>query len=125
MPPMTDPATVRLDKWVWAARCYKTRSQASKGCAAGQITVNGEKARASRPVRVGDLVEARLPGGLRILRVVALGDHRGSAALAATLFEDLTPAPEPRTPPPMQRERGLGRPTKRERRKLGKLRWED
>jgi ribosome-associated heat shock protein Hsp15 len=122
---MTDATTVRLDKWVWAARCYKTRSQASKGCAAGLVTVNGEKARASHPVRVGDLVEARLPGGLRILRVVAMGDRRGSAAMAAALYEDLTPPPEPWVPPPMQRERGLGRPTKRERRKLGKLRWED
>ncbi len=122
---MTDAGSVRLDKWVWAARCFKTRSQATKGCNAGQVTVNGEKARASRTVRTGDLVEVSLPAGKRILQVVALGDRRGSAAQATTLFEDLTPPPEPRAPPPVERERGMGRPTKRERRKLGKLRWED
>jgi ribosome-associated heat shock protein Hsp15 len=122
---VTDAASVRLDKWVWAARCFKTRSQATKGCNAGQVTVNGEKARASRTVRTGDLVEVSLPAGKRILQVVALGDRRGSAAQATTLFEDLTPPPEPRAPPPVERERGMGRPTKRERRKLGKLRWED
>jgi ribosome-associated heat shock protein Hsp15 len=122
---VTDAASVRLDKWVWAARCYKTRSQATKGCNAGQVTVNGENARASRTVRTGDLVEVSLPAGRRILRVVALGDRRGSAAQATTLFDDLTPPPEPRAPPPVERERGMGRPTKRERRKLGKLRWED
>ncbi len=117
--------TVRLDKWVWAARCYKTRSQATKGCKAGQVSLNGAKARGSAAVKPGDLVEVRLPAGLRILRVAALADRRGSAEVAATLFEDLTPPPEPREPPPMQRERGLGRPTKRDRRKLGRLAWED
>ncbi len=122
---MSDAATVRLDKWVWAARCYKTRSQATKGCNAGQVSVNGDKARASRALRIDDLVEVYLEAGTRILRVVALADRRASAAIAATLFEDLTPPPEPREPPPMERERGLGRPTKRDRRKLGRLAWDD
>ena len=88
---------VRLDKWIWAARCFKTRSQATKACAAGQVTVNGEKARASRPVRPDDLVEVWLQTHKRILRVVALADRRGSAEVAATLFDDLTPPP-PRAP---------------------------
>jgi ribosome-associated heat shock protein Hsp15 len=122
---VTDAATVRLDKWVWAARCYKTRSQATKGCNAGLVTVNDDKARASRTVKPGDVVEVHLPAGTRILRVVALADRRGSAAVAATLYEDLTPPPEPRVPPPMERERGTGRPTKRDRRQLGRLAWED
>lgn len=122
---MTDAATVRLDKWVWAARCYKTRSQATKACAAGQVAVNGEKSRASRPVRPGDEVVVSLREHRRILRVVALADRRGSAELAATLFEDLTPPPPERPVPPVERDRGLGRPTKRDRRQLGRLAWED
>lgn len=122
---MTEAAAVRLDKWVWAARCTKTRSQATKLCNAGQVAVNGDKARASRAVKPGDLVEVWLPARKRILRVVALADRRGSAAMAATLFEDLTPPPEPKVPPPMERERGTGRPTKRDRRRLGRLAWED
>ncbi len=116
---------VRLDKWIWAARCFKTRSQATKACAAGQVTVNGEKARASRPVRPDDLVEVWLQTHKRILRVVALADRRGSAEVAATLFDDLTPPPPERPVPPVERERGAGRPTKRDRRKLGRLAWED
>jgi ribosome-associated heat shock protein Hsp15 len=76
-------------------------------------------------VKPGDLVETALPAGRRILRVVALADRRASAAIAATLFEDLTPPPPPRVEPPMQRERGLGRPTKRDRRQLGRLAWDD
>jgi ribosome-associated heat shock protein Hsp15 len=122
---VADPATVRLDKWVWAARCTKTRSQATKLCNAGLVIVNGDKARASRPIKPGDTVEVSLPARQRILQVVALADRRGSAEMAATLFDDLTPPPEPRVPPPMQRERGLGRPTKRDRRKLGRMAWED
>ncbi len=118
-------ASVRLDKWIWAARCFKTRSQATKACAAGRVSVDGTKARASRPVKPGDRVEVSFQHGTRILQVVALADRRGSATVAATLFEDLTPPPPPRVPPPMERERGLGRPTKRDRRKLGKMRWED
>ena len=122
---MNDAATVRVDKWVWAARCFKTRSQATKACAAGQVAVNGEKARASRTIKPGDVVDVWLPAGKRTLRVVALADRRASAAVAATLFDDLTPPPPPYVPPPMERERGLGRPTKRDRRKLGRMAWDD
>ena len=122
---MSDAATVRLDKWVWAARCFKTRSQATKACAAGQVAVNGEKARASQAIKPDDVVDVWLPAGKRTLRVVALADRRGSAAVAATLFDDLTPPPPPYVPPPMERERGLGRPTKRDRRKLGRMAWDD
>jgi ribosome-associated heat shock protein Hsp15 len=122
---VTDAALVRIDKWVWAARCFKTRSQASKACAAGQVSVNGEKVKASRPVKPGDLVEVWLGSHKRILRIRALAERRGSAAEAATLFDDLTPPPPERPVPPVLRERGLGRPTKRERRQLGRLAWED
>ena len=120
-----EKGSVRLDKWVWAARCYKTRSQATKACSAGQVAVNGEKARASHLVRPGDRVEVLLEHGRRTLQVVALGERRGSAEVAAALFQDLTPPAPPRLPPPVERERGSGRPTKRDRRKLGRLAWDE
>jgi len=116
---------VRIDKWTWAARCFKTRSKARKACVAGQVQLNGERARPARQVRVGDTVEVSYEHGRRILQVVALAERRGPAAAARLLYEDLTPPEPPREPPPMERERGLGRPTKRDRRALGRLRWED
>lgn len=116
---------VRLDKWVWAARCFKTRSQATKACGAGQVSVNGEKARASHLVRLGDRVEVRLEHGLRVLEVTGFGERRGSATDAAALFVDHTPPAPPRVPPPVVRDRGQGRPTKRDRRQLGRLAWDE
>jgi len=122
---VTAEPTVRLDKWVWAARCFKTRTQATTACGAGQVAVNGEKTRASHAVRPGDTVEVHLSAGSRVLKVVALAERRGSAAEAAALFVDLTPPAPPREAPPVLRERGLGRPTKRDRRRLGRLAWGD
>ncbi|MCB9745484.1 MAG: RNA-binding S4 domain-containing protein [Alphaproteobacteria bacterium] len=116
--------STRIDKWLWAARCFKTRSQASAACVAGHVTVNEEPAKASKTVSVGDRVVARTPGGQRILEVVAIAEKRGPASVAATLFVDHTP-PEPPRPryelAGEQRERGAGRPTKRERRRMDRL----
>src|SRR5690606_38735743 len=81
-------AEVRLDKWLWAARCFKTRSAASDACAAGHVKVNGASAKAARPVRSGDRIEAVTPGGPRILEVAALSDRRGPATVARTLYVD-------------------------------------
>lgn len=127
-PPDAPPASVRIDKWLWAARCFKTRSQATAACDGGHVHVNDQTARPSRPVRVGDTVEALTPGGKRVLLVRALAERRGPAAVAASLFEDRTP-PEPVSDLPLHvrraleptRERGAGRPTKRDRRALGRL----
>lgn len=117
-------ASVRVDAWVWAARLSKTRSQATAACRAGHIRVNGNPVKASQSVRVGDEVRARLHGFDRVYRVTALAERRGSAADAAKLFEDLTPPPPPRTerPAAVIRDPGAGRPTKRERREIDKLR---
>lgn len=116
---------VRLDKWTWAARCFKTRSKARQACVGGLVQLNGVRARPAQKVKVGDLVQVSYEHGPRILQVVALAGRRGPAAAARLLYEDLTPPEPPREPPPMDRERGLGRPTKRDRRALGRLRWED
>ena len=117
--------SIRVDKWLWAARVFKTRSLASTACDGGKVDVNDEAAKPARRVRAGDLIRVTLPRGRRrILKVAAVGDRRGSAEAARVLFEDLTP-PEPpraRQAPPPRRAPGTGRPTKRERREIEHLR---
>jgi ribosome-associated heat shock protein Hsp15 len=90
------PAGVRVDKWLWAARLFKTRSQATKACAAGDVKVNGETVKASRAVKPGDTLEALTAGGPRIVDVVLLCDKRGPAAVARTLYVDRSPPRPPR-----------------------------
>lgn len=123
---MSDPGqSARLDKWLWAARVFKTRSVAATACDGGKVDVNDQSAKPARALRAGDIVRVTLPQGRRrILRVAALGDRRGSATLARTLYEDLTPPepPRPRWGAPPARVPGAGRPTKRERRALDRLR---
>jgi ribosome-associated heat shock protein Hsp15 len=117
--------SVRVDKWLWAARVFKTRSQASAACDGGKVDVNDDAARPARAVRPGDTVKVTLPmGRRRILKVTGLGERRGSPEAARALFEDLTPPEPPRlfqARPPL-RAAGAGRPTKRERRDLDRLR---
>jgi ribosome-associated heat shock protein Hsp15 len=122
-----NPATlqaVRADKWLWAARLFPSRALAAQACAGGKLEVNGHVAKASRLLRPGDALRVTLRSGRRILRVAALADRRGPAAVARTLYDDLTPpeAPRIRTAPPALRLPGAGRPTKRERRLLDRLR---
>jgi ribosome-associated heat shock protein Hsp15 len=116
---------LRIDKWLWAARFFKTRSLASAACTGGKVDVNDEAAKPARAVRVGDMVQITLPQGRRrIVKVAMLDDRRGPAPAAHALYEDLTPPEPPRarqTPPPY-RPPGAGRPTKRERRALDRLR---
>lgn len=116
--------SVRIDQWVWAARLVKTRSQGTAACKAGHIKINGDTVKPSAPVRVEDIVTSTRHQSEKIYRVIALGTKRGSAVVAAGLFEDLTPPPLPKPERPMDiiREPGTGRPTKRERRQLDALR---
>ena len=110
--------SVRVDKWLWAARMFKTRSQATKACDAGHVSIDGASAKASRPVKPGVTVNVLAPGGRRILFVLALDDKRGPATVAQTLYEDRTPPEEKPKSPLDVPERGLGRPSKRDRRAL-------
>ncbi len=115
--------TTRVDVWLWAVRLYKTRSAATTGCRGGHVRVNRAAAKASTPVRVGDRVEAFVERE-RILEVTVVIDKRVGAAIAAKCLIDHSP-PAPvvkRRPPVFVRERGAGRPTKRERRELDRLR---
>ncbi len=115
--------TTRVDVWLWAVRLYKTRSAATAACRGGHVRVNRAAAKAATPVKVGDRVEAFVERE-RTLEVVAVISKRVGAALAATCLIDHSP-PVPvveRAAPIFVRERGAGRPTKRERRGLDRLR---
>ena len=117
-------AGVRLDRWLWAARFYKSRGLAHDACAGGKVDVNGQAAKPSRLVRPGDRLQVTVGEWRRELLVRALAGRRGPATEARALYEDRSPPPPPRplrVPPPVVRPRGLGRPTKRARRLQDRL----
>ncbi|WP_144881341.1 RNA-binding S4 domain-containing protein [Microbacterium paraoxydans] len=116
---MVDSA--RVDSWLWAVRVYKTRSAATTACRAGHVRVNGDKAKAAQGVRVGDELRIRIAGFDRILIVRQILVKRVGAPLAALAYEDRTPEREPQAALGV-RDRGAGRPTKRERRDIDRLR---
>ncbi len=117
-------SSVRVDAYVWAIRLFSTRSAATAACKAGHIKVNDASAKPAQVVRIGDRVRALTPGGERIVIVTGLIAKRTSAPLAALHFDDLTPPPPPKEerPATVLRERGAGRPTKRDRRLIERLR---
>ena len=120
--------SLRLDKWLWYARFCKTRSLATKLCLSGQIRMAGNHVvKAHQPVRAGDVLTFPHGRGIRVVRVRALGSRRGPPVEARTLYEDLTPAAPPpsSTPPTAERAPGSGRPTKRERREIDRLKGDD
>ena len=119
--------SARVDSWLWAVRVYKTRSAATTACRAGHVRVNGEKAKAAQPVKPGDELRVRISGFDRILVVRQPLTKRVGATLAAAAVDDRTPPPPPRelTAFVPVRDRGAGRPTKRERRDIDRLRGRD
>lgn len=121
---MDEQAPVRIDAWLWAVRRFKTRSAATAACRAGHVRVNGERVKAAQPVRPGDEVRVRIAGFDQQLVVRRTIAKRVSATLAAEAAEDRTPAPPPReeVAAVVVRDRGAGRPTKRERRDIERLR---
>ncbi|CAN5195340.1 RNA-binding S4 domain-containing protein [soil metagenome] len=115
--------SVRVDSWLWAVRAFKTRSAATAACRSGHVKVNGERAKAAQPVKAGDEVRIRVSGFDRILEVRETLVKRVGAAVAAEAYIDTSPplpAPEETALLP-RRDRGAGRPTKRERREIDKL----
>jgi ribosome-associated heat shock protein Hsp15 len=115
--------TTRVDRWVWAVRVFKTRGDATDACRGGHVRINGKSAKAATPVRAGDRVEVRAHGTDRILEVAEVIDKRVGAAIAASCFVDHTPAPaEVDRTRIAERDRGAGRPTKRDRRRLDEWR---
>jgi ribosome-associated heat shock protein Hsp15 len=125
---MEPAGEVRLDKWLWAVRLYKTRSLATAACRAGHVKMNGESVKPSRNVRVSEVITARTGELNRTVKVLGLLEHRVGPKLVERYLEDQTPAAEylrvtqdrlqPRAP---QRPKGSGRPTKKERRQLDNL----
>lgn len=116
----TDATKVRVDKWLWATRKFKTRTLAGMACDSGNVRVNGATAKASSKVQVGDTVKALTPGGPKILKVLALAEKRGPASFAVTLYEDQTPE-QPKEIAPPRFDKGAGRPTKKDRRQMDRL----
>ena len=118
--------TIRIDKWLWYARFFKSRTLASRAVAAGRIRVNSERVvKTHGSVRPGDVLTFPHGRDIRVIRVVTLGERRGPAPEARELYEDLAP-PTPPMPdehpmPGGRRERGAGRPTKQERRAIDAL----
>lgn len=123
-----DADRVRLDKWLWAARFYKTRGLASEAIAGGKVQVNGDRAKRARLLQLGDEIRVRL--GTYEYRVVVRGlsDRRGPAAQAAELYEETVESRAAREAMAAQLktlqlafERDQGRPTKRDRREIDRL----
>lgn len=117
----TPTSATRIDRWLWAARAFKSRSLAAEACDGGKVTVNDASAKPHKLVRPGDEVTFTTPVGRRIWKVLALAERRGPASAARLLYEDLTPPPPPeQQPDPFdpRREPGAGRPTKRDRRQM-------
>jgi ribosome-associated heat shock protein Hsp15 len=115
---------LRVDKWLWYARFFKSRSRAANICAGGKVRVNRRVIRkAHHALKVGDVLTFPQGVRIRVIEVAALGARRGPATEARTLYRDLAPAPpgEAREAPVGRRDRGAGRPTKRDRRAIGRL----
>ena len=115
--------STRADVWLWAVRLYKTRTAATAGCRGGHVRVNRVPAKPATPVKPGDRIEAFIERE-RVLEVVRIIDKRVGAPIAATCYVDHSP-PAPvvrRQPPVFVRAPGSGRPTKRERSELDRLR---
>ena len=121
-------ASVRVDKWLWAARFFKSRSIAVTAIEGGKITVNGERVKPSRDVKAGDSVRVRLGPYEHVVTVRAVSDRRGPAAQAALLYEETADSRAAREKLSWQLKHaapvivpGEGRPTKKDRRELNKF----
>ncbi len=124
-----DGGRVRLDKWLWAARFFKTRGLATEAVDGGKVHVNGERVKAARPVKLGDRLEIRRGPELMEVRVLALTDHRGPATAAQALYEESADSRTRREEQTAQRRllgasmaRPPGRPDKRDRRRIIRFR---
>lgn len=116
-------ASVRVDLWLWSVRLYPTRSAATAACRAGHVRRDGDPVKAAQKLYVGDELRIRRPGSERIVVVVELLRKRVGAPVARTAYEDHSPEPVTQMlAAPPRRDRGSGRPTKKERREMDRLR---
>ena len=117
------PASARIDVWLWSVRQVKSRSAATSACKAGHVRVNGETAKPAQHISVGDEVRYRVNGFDRLLTITRVLTKRVGAPIARTAYIDSSPPrPSPLdSPAAVIRDRGAGRPTKKERRQLDAL----
>ncbi len=121
---MSTPGEARLDKWLWAARIFKTRSLAADACKNGRVAINGAQAKPSRTVKVGDEISVRKPPATYTFRIKQAIEKRIGAKLLPDILENITPPEQyellemSRISGFVNRARGTGRPTKKERRDL-------
>ena len=120
---------VRIDKWLWAARFFKTRSIAEKSCELGRVESNGQHAKPAREVKIGDTLRVKTEGGVFTVEVLGLSEVRGPAPVAQALYRETEESREARRreaearrmEPHFEGAR-VGKPSKKDRRTLGKLR---
>ena len=124
-----DEIKVRLDKWLWAARVYKTRSLAAEAIEKGKVEVNGERAKRAKSLQAGDSLTIRLGPYQHMITVRALSERRGPASFAATLYEESAEGRKAREAMQIQVKAAQtvpgydrGRPTKKDRREIERLR---
>ncbi|MEW1719549.1 RNA-binding S4 domain-containing protein [Streptomyces sp. NPDC093109] len=121
--PGAGEGSARVDTWIWSVRLTKTRSQAASACRAGHVRVNGDRVKPAYALKAGDEVRVRHEGRDRVVVVSRIVRKRVGAPVAVNCYVDNSPPPPPRelTTPIALRDRGTGRPTKRDRRTLDRL----
>lgn len=118
---------VRVDKWLWATRVFKTRTIATEACKKGRVSIGGMNVKPSRPLKVGEIVDVRKPPVTYSFRVKALAENRMGAKLVSEYLENVTPASQMELLEMVKisgfinRQKGLGRPTKKEGRELSRF----
>lgn len=124
---MDTPTKIRIDKWLWAVRLFKSRSIAAEACRKGQVMIGGNSLKSSKEISVGDEIQIKRPPITRTYLVKALSGKRMSAKLTVDFVEDITPQDQfdllnaVKVYGFEQRDKGVGRPTKKDRRDIQKL----
>lgn len=124
---MTEKEKLRIDKYLWAIRLFKTRSLATDACKAGRVKLNGQNLKPSAIVKVGEVYQVSKGVEKKVIEVVELLNNRVDAKIAVTKYKDLTPVEETYAfksvfhAPSLKRDRGTGRPTKKDRRETDDL----
>ena len=122
-----DTHSIRIDKWLWAIRIYKTRSIATQACRGGAVEIDGIKVKPSHCVKINEIIRAKVGDICRTVRVLGVLEHRVGASIVKQYAEDLTPPEEyqkrrePNFLPVFIRQKGTGRPTKKDRRDIVRL----
>jgi ribosome-associated heat shock protein Hsp15 len=124
---MDNPPSIRIDKWLWAVRIYKTRALSTDACRSNHVKINGLAVKASHTTRIGETLDITLPELTKTVKVLGIIDQRVSGTVAKDYVEDLTPPSfyqtqrDPVQQPLFVRKKGTGRPTKKDRRAMDEL----